>query len=235
MSGIRPFFITGARAKIKLNGKTLAFCTDLSYSVQIITQTPKILGMYEGSSVEPLGYSVTGSFTIIRYAKDAAAAIGGNRPNGVALNDAGNGVGNWGSVWGNGLFNGAAASLGLGNDGRANEALDPSRFSQGTTFDIQVYQKVPGKAPQNNSLLDQVAGGIQSVADVLGGEKVGGFSTATSEVIGVANIRNCRITQADFELTKRGVAVQRFNFVALYVDEDSFVADFSGLGHHFQG
>jgi len=235
MSGIRPFFITGANAKIKLNGKTLAFCTDLTYSVQVITQTPKILGMYEGSSVEPLGYNVSGSFTIIRYAKNAKAATGKKAPHDTAINDAGNGVGNWGSVWGSGLFNGAAASLGLGNDGRANEALDPSRFNQGTTFDIQVYQKVPAKAPQNNGLLDQIASGIQSAADFLSGQQVGGFTIANTEVIGVANIRNCRITQADFQLSKKGAAIQRFNFVALYLDEDSFVADFSGRGQHFQG
>ena len=94
MAGIRPQFITGANAKIKLNGKTLAFCTDLSYSIQILTQTPKVLGMYEGSSVEPLGYNVTGSFTVIRYAKDVRAATGGKAPQGMAQNDAGNGVGN---------------------------------------------------------------------------------------------------------------------------------------------
>ena len=88
MAGVRPFFITGANAKVVLNNKTLAFCTDLAYSVQVITKTPKILGAYEGSSVEPLGYSVSGSFTVIRYAKDAQANVGGNAPNGVAANDA---------------------------------------------------------------------------------------------------------------------------------------------------
>lgn len=204
MSGIRPFFITGANAKIKLNGKTLAFCTDLSYSVQILTQTPKVLGMYEGTSVEPLGYTVSGSFTIIRYVKDIASEIGGNKPFGVAENDAGNGVGNWGGVWG-GKLGDFLSRNGIGNDGRANEALDPSKFQNGTTFDIQVYQKVD-KRSGNRANIDNV---------------------------GVANIRNCRITQADFSLTKKGVATQRFNFVALYVDEDSFVADFSGVGQHF--
>lgn len=99
MAGIKPFFVNGANAKIKLNGKTLAFCTDLSYSISVLTQTPKVLGMYEGSSVEPLGYSVTGSFTVLRYVKDAGNAIG-SRPSNIAENDAGNGVGNWGTVWG---------------------------------------------------------------------------------------------------------------------------------------
>lgn len=197
MSGVKPFFITGANAKVKVNDKTLAFCTDLSYSVQVLTQTPKILGMYEGSSVEPLGYTVSGSFTVIRYAKDAKSNVG-SAPDKAAGNDAGNGVGNWGSAWGGGLGSFFARN-GVGNDGRANEALDPSKFANGVTFDIQVYQKTQ------------------------------------SGDIGVANIRNVRITQADFTLTKKGAAQQRFNFVALYVDEDSFVADFSGNGQQFQG
>lgn len=198
MAGIRPTFITGANAKVRVNDKTLAYCTDLSYSVQIITQTPKVLGMYEGSSVEPLGYSVSGSFSIIRYAKDVKSNTGGKSPDGLASNDAGNGIGNWGGVWG-GTAGDFLSRNGIGNDGRANEALDPSRFQNGVTFDIQVYQKTP------------------------------------SGDIGVANIRNVRITQADFNLTKRGAAIQRFNFVALYVDEDSFVADFSGVGQQFNG
>jgi hypothetical protein len=152
--------------------------------------------MYEGSSVEPLGYNVSGSFSVIRYSKDAKANVQGSIPNGIAENDAGNGVGNWGSAWG-GKASDFLARNGVGNDGRANEALDPSKFSNGVSFDIQVYQKTPN------------------------GD------------IGVANIRNVRITQADFQLTKKGAAVQKFNFVALYVDEDSFVADFSGQGQHF--
>lgn len=198
MSGLKPFFISGCTAKIKLNNKTLAFCTDFTYSVQILTQTPKILGMYEGSSVEPLGYTVSGSFQLIRYAKDAYANIKGAKPHGVAENDAGNGSGNWGGAWG-GKSGDFFSRNGIGNDGRANEAMDPSKFANGTTFDIQIYQKTPN------------------------GE------------IGVANIRNARITAADFSIAKRGVAQQRFNFVALYADEDSFVADFSGNGQHFEG
>ena len=235
MAGLRPNFLTGANAKIKLNGKTLAFCTDLSYSIQILTQTPKVLGMYEGSSVEPLGYTVSGSFTVIRYAKDVRAATGGATPKGMAINDAGNGVGNWGSVWGGGLLGNALNTLGFGNDGRANEALDPSRFAQGTTFDIQVYQKVVNNVPGDQGLIDQLVAPIQQVAGILGGDHVDGFSAASANIIGVANIRNCRITQADFSLSKKGAAIQRFNFTALYVDEDSFVADFSGSGQQFQG
>lgn len=199
MSGLRPLFLTGANAKIKLNGKTLAFCTDLSYSIQVLHQTPKVLGMYEGSSVEPLGYTVSGSFTIIRYVRGVKDATKSS-VQGAASNDAGNGIGNWGPAWSKSAP--LRGNFGSGNEGRPNENLNPSRLDEGTTFDIQVYQKV--------------SSGDGVIKD-----------------IGVANIRNCRITQSDFNLTKKGAAVQRFTFTALYADEDSFVADFSGQGQHF--
>lgn len=223
----KPFFITGANAKIRLNGKTMAFCTDVSYSIQILTQTPKILGMYEGSSVEPLGYSVSGSFTVIRYAKDAKAAIG-SHPQSIAQNDAGNGVGNWGGVWGSGVGNFLARN-GIGNDGRANEALDPSRFANGTNFDIEIYQKVQTQ-PTNSALDAQIAGFASRLINAASG---GTGDSGPTDAIGVAKIRNARITQADFRMTKKGAAIQTFNFVALYVDEDSFVADYSGKGQQF--
>lgn len=225
--GRAPFFITGANAKIRLNGKTLAFCTDVSYTIEVIHQTPKILGMYEGSSVEPLGYSVTGSFTVVRYAKDAAAAIG-SQPNGIAQNDAGNGTGNWGGVWG-GTVGDFLSRNGVGNDGRANEALDPSKFAAGTTFDIEIYQKVKEQG-QDNGGLAQLGRFSSRALDVLAGGTGGGTQT---DAIGVAKIRNARITRADFKMSKKGAAVQTFNFTALYVDEDSFVADYSGKGQHF--
>jgi len=227
MSAARPFFITGANAKIKLNGKTMAFCSDFSYSVQILTQTPKVLGMYEGTSVEPLGYNVSGSFSIIRYVKDAQSNVGGSEPHGIAKNDAGNGVGNWGSQWGGSLGDFLSRN-GVGNDGRANEALDPSKLAGGTTFDIQVYQKIATPGTTNNTVAGQITSALQTIGGALTGNNL-----EANDVLGVANIRNCRITQADFSLSKRGAAIQRFNFVALYVDEDSFVADFSGTGQQF--
>jgi hypothetical protein len=228
MSGLKPFFIHGGNAKIKVNNRTLAFCTDLSYSIQVLHQTPKILGMYEGSSVEPLGYNVSGSFTVIRYAKDAKSNVG-SAPNGVAQNDAGNGVGNWGGVWG-GTAGDFFARNGIGNDGRANEALDPSKFANSTTFDIEVYQKTAGVGNENQSVVSQIERGLQNVTDILGG---GTGAGANGNDIGVAKIRNCKITQAEFSINKKGVAIQRFSFAALYVDEDSFVADYSGSGQQF--
>lgn len=180
MSGIRPFFITGANVKILLNGKTMAFCTDFSCSTQILTQTPKVLGKYEGSSVEPLGYTVSGSFTLIRYAKNAVKDIG-VQPHST-VND-GNGMGNW-----------SDSGLGQATDIQAN----PADLHNGSTFNIEVYQKI--------------------VKD-----------NGSKDKLGIVRIRNARITQVDFAISKKAAATQHFNFIALYVDEDSYRADFSGL------
>lgn len=237
MSGVRPFFVTGANAKIKLNGKTLAFCTDLSYSVEILTQTPKVLGMYEGSSVEPLGYTVSGSFTVVRYVKDIQSAVNGKPPTGVAENDAGNGVGNWGNAWG-GLGSSLLDAAGVGNGGRADEALNPAKFASGTTFDIQIYQKVDTRTGGSVARPGPVDSALGAVSTVLQGgtnSNGSGGSGPNIDFVGVANIRNCRITRADFLIAKKSPAVQKFTFTALYVDEDSFVADFSGDGQQFQG
>lgn len=220
MAGIKPFFITGANAKIKLNGKTIAFCTDLTYSVKVDHKTPKVLGMYEGSSVEPLGYTVAGSFTVIRYIKDVPSSTGNTAP-------AGNGVGNWGSVWDKNNIGGFAAANGIGNDGRAHEALNPSKLAGGTTFDIQIYQKTSSSRPELKSNKT-----LNNISNILSG---GTATEVSSDLFGVANIRNCRITDSVFSINKRGLATQRFSFVALYVDEDSFVADFSGSGQQFEG
>lgn len=199
MSGIRPFFVTGANAKLKLNGKTIAFCSDFACSIIISHQTPKVLGMYEGVSVEPLSYNVSGTFSIIRYVHNAKANIGGTPVPGVAINDAGNGVGNWGSVWGGGILGNLPSLLGNpfagGSDGRANEALDPSTYQQGTTFDIEIYQHNPNGDP-----------------------------------LGVLKVRSARISRADFNVSKKSPGMDKFEFIALYVDGDAYQAKPSGTG-----
>lgn len=223
MAGMQPTFITGCTAKIRLNGKTLAFCTDFSCSIQVLTKAPKVLGQYEADSVEPLSYSVSGNFSVLRYVKGIKHALGpGHAPNGLAENDAGNGVGNWGTSWG-GKLGDVAAANGIGNDGRAQEALDPSKFNSGTTFDIQVFQKVATGTPATD------ANALATATDILGG---GNFNinnpVPTVAYLGVINIRKARITQADFNINKRSVGMDRFSFVAIFADGDGFVANASG-------
>lgn len=194
MAGMKPFFLVGANAKIKVNNMTLAYCTNLSYSVQVNHATPRVLGMYESTGIEPLSYSVTGSFTVVRYVADVKNSTGGKVP--VGVDEGGNGIGNWGPE---GLADKLKAGFNTGApDGRAYDSLNPSKMDRSTGFEIYVYQKLPGGDQQS-----------------------------------VARIKEARITRADFNLGVRSPATQTFQFTAVYADEDSFLADFSGQGQQW--
>lgn len=186
MAGVQPFFLTGANAKIRVNGVTLAYCTNLSYSIAVNHIAPHVLGMYEATNVEPVSYKVTGTFSIIKYTADANEIV--QEP--ANVNARGNGIGSWS------LKDGALGRFIQGlkfksADARVYDSLNPRELSKATGFTIEVFQK----------LLD------------------------TS--LPVAKIRECRITRADFNISKKSPATQRFQFTALYVDEDTFLADFS--------
>lgn len=138
---MKPFFLTGANAKIKVNGRTLAYCTNLSYSVTVNHATPRVLGMYEPTSVEPLSYLVTGSFTVVRYIADVKNNVGGTSPNGTF--EGGNGVGNWGP---DGLGKRLTEGFNLdGFDGRAYDSNNPGKLEKSTGFEIYIYQKLDGQ------------------------------------------------------------------------------------------
>lgn len=191
MSKLAPFFLTGANAKVKVNNKTIAFCTDVSYSVNVHHVAPRVLGMYESTSLEPLYYEVTGTFSVIRYVADVKGFnenLGAKTP--VGVSDKGNGIGAMGKD--------TAFERNIGNDGRANEALNPETYDKGTFFDIQIYQKM-----------------------------------ADGNLKGVAKLRDCRIVRADFNMNKNSPAIERYSFRALYADEDSFLAGFSGQGQQW--
>ena len=189
MAGMKPFFLTGANAKIKLNDHTVAFATDISYRVEGKHADPRILGMYEGHSLEPLSYYVSGSFSIIRYAADATDRISGKNPFGVS--GKGNGIGAYDPTSGDSL------AVNVGPRADLRNTFNPRQLERASGFLMEIFQK------------DQ------------GGENP------------IARIKGMRIEAADFSMSKKNPAVQKFNFKALYVDEDSFLTDFSGLGQHF--
>jgi len=219
MSGKAAFFPTGKNCKIKVNGVTLAYAVDLSYTVSIPHATPKTLGTYEANSLEPMSYNVTGRFTIVRYTEGAVKRLSANNlvaPNGS--NNDGNGIGSWTvnrSGSGRDILSRTVGNF--SNDGKAQASLDPSQLQEALTFDIEVYQRLPvEKSPQS------LGGFISSLG-----------TTTLSSYSGLSRIRSCRITQMDAAVPVKGVMTQTFQFVAQYLDEDSFVADSSGIGQLF--
>ena len=204
----QTFFLTGANAKIKLNGLTVAFATDMSYTIDVKHAAPRLLGMYEPSSVEPLSYDVSGSFTVIRYIKGMAGAVA-QVPDGVSPH--GNGIGGYTRAPKDFNENTKAKLDELKktfsptniNDGRADLSFDPKSLDVGFRFDIEIYQKYQDTASN------------------------------TTQLKRVAIIRDCRLTRSDFQLAKRSTAIQRFMFMGIYVDEDSFSTGMSGVGQQF--
>lgn len=195
MANVAPFFITGANCKLKINGVTLAYATDLSYNVSIPHARARSLGSYETNSFEPLSYDVSGSFTVVRYVDDLKSRLenlGLGAPNNVS--NLGNGVGGWTTLRDNSAGGILLSGLGNGVDGRADRSLNPSSFQDGVTFDIEIYQKMPN-----------------------------------GDSLGVARMRNARITSMNSSISKRSNMTQTFQFIAQFLDEDSFLADASSI------
>ena len=135
MAGMKPSFVTGANAKIKAGGLTLAYAQDVSYNVTIDIVPVETMGRYEVVSNEPVDYRVEGSLRVVRYTKVAQL----NGMKGAAAG--GNGVGKWN-------FTGT-------NPSTAAEHVNPGELLGSQTWDLEVFQKTPATttAPGGGSVL----------------------------------------------------------------------------------
>lgn len=113
MAGIKPGFVSGANARVKLDGKTLAYCTDLQYTVDMQTIPIEAIGSYEVKSYEPIAYTVNGAFSVIRYTKFIKPESGGD--------------------------NGNPADQ-LGDSNKVGTQLDPGRVLSSSSFDMEIFQ-----------------------------------------------------------------------------------------------
>jgi hypothetical protein len=235
MSKVRPFFVTGAAAKVILGGQTLAYCTDISYTVDVNHAIPRVLGMYEGVSLEPISYIVNGSLSVVRYVRGARKLIDSSYAPQQTKNT-GNGVGALsGHRPRSGALGGLGGSLSDGSIARPYESFDPASFEAGNTFDIEVYQE----------LFDNKKSSISSFS-TSSSPSAGGFSgpefssvTTNSSVttktnivktkeLPVVRIREARFNRLEGSVNKKTVLIERYSFTALYLDGDSFLARPSG-------
>lgn len=126
MAGIKPSFITGANAKIKAGGKTLAYAQDVSYTVTVSTIPIETMGRYEAVNHEPVAYFVEGSLSVVRYTKDAASSV-----------TTGTGTG---ATTANSQIASAAAN-GNSVDKWAGDMFNPNKLLTSTTIDIEIFAK----------------------------------------------------------------------------------------------
>lgn len=121
MAGIKPGFITGANAKIKAGLETLAFCTDVSYNVEVQTIPIESMGKYEVHTHEPVGYAISGNLSIIRYTSRA-------NTNGISDATASKG-------------NSPAEIVPVANGANWEAMMDPAKMLTSQTFDLELSEK----------------------------------------------------------------------------------------------
>jgi hypothetical protein len=137
MAQMKPGFITGANAKIKMFGKTIAYCADVAYNITVQTIPIESMGKYEVHSNEPVAYSVDGSFSIIRYTKRASSGTEGGK-----IADVASGKGN------------DPSQIEAGSSGKASEHLNPAKLLTSQTFDLEIHEKGDGADLQVTKVID---------------------------------------------------------------------------------
>lgn len=131
MAGVKPTFVTGARCKVKVDGKTVAFATNLNYSVEVQHIPVEVLGAYEVIANEPVAYRVSGSFTVVRYTKGPNATAAASDPTTTP--------------GANSPF-----AMGAGAAG-AKAAFNPANLLLSETFDVEVFDRRDGN-PANDGV-----------------------------------------------------------------------------------
>lgn len=186
MAGKKTSLVTGANAKIRINGVTMAYATDVQYDISVQTIPVETMSRYEVLSNEPIATTVAGSFSVVRYTNAAKA---GNI-SGAAEN--GNGIGYWGAR------TGGEGSLIAGKNGGMSTHVNPGDILTATTVDIEVFQK-----------------------------KVNDPSDPTGQIL-FKKLKDCRIVRQSASVSKRGVLMESYQFVAELAEDDSFEAKPSG-------
>jgi hypothetical protein len=139
-----PTFITGANAKITVDGVTFAYASDVSYQVVVDTIPIETMGRYEAVTNEPVNYTVTGNLSVVRYTSLA------------------NKTAETGSSKGNGLGNVT------GTSGETQSfQFDPGNMLTSSSWDLVVYQKYATGAGLTGT--SAIASGVADAAAIATG------------------------------------------------------------------
>ena len=128
MADQRPStFITGANAVVKFGEAKLAYCTDVSYSLDVQHIPIESMGTYEVHANEPVAVMVNGSFSVIRYVRKSGES---------SINDSGTVDTSEGAEGGNTL-----SDIGSADRKKAFDQMDPSLILSSQTVDLEVHVK----------------------------------------------------------------------------------------------
>jgi len=145
---IKPTFVVGARAKVKIDTKTLAFATNVNYTVDVAHVPVEVLGSYEVVAYEPVGYRVNGTMTVVRYTANGNQVSAPSTTTGD----------------GNSVFKMGVSAAG------APAAFNPGNLLLSETFDIEIYDRRDGTAANDgqkfvtisNARFERRSGGLNA-------------------------------------------------------------------------
>ena len=130
MANLIPSFANGSALKITVDGKIIAYATNLSFSDDVTHAGVGGVGSYSYDALEPVQYAARGGFSVTHYSKAAMKAIvGGNTLSADKASNAPT------RSSGNNSVNG-----GDGNSFLVANSFNPVALLASRTFDIQVLQ-----------------------------------------------------------------------------------------------
>jgi len=148
MANLIPSFANGSALKIVVDGKTIAYATNLSFSDDVTHAGVGGVGSYSYDALEPVQYAARGGFSITHYSKAAMTAVKAGNTAGLATSAASQAPARSGDK--------DSLNGGDGNSFLVANSFNPINLLTSRTFDIQVFQGAADATGLRSSFKDSL-------------------------------------------------------------------------------
>lgn len=224
MAGQTPFFMSGPRLKIKVDGQTIAYAVGLDLRVSRNVQIVNVLGSYASVALQATAYNgVSGSMQIVRLMDKASAKSNIDAFKAATTKD----TENWTGV--SSLTGVASNSSIVKGNATSNSVisasenlirhLDPESVLASSTFDIEVWQMYP-----TETVLQTVATPEKPSEPILdkdsNQQRAGGLNNS-GVLVKHFTIQNCRLNSRSASISAGQLLTESFSFTGtLLVSDD---------------
>lgn len=132
MANLIPSFANGSALKIVVDGVTIAYATNLSFSDDVTHAGVGGVGSYSYDALEPVQYAARGGFSVTHYSKAAMTAVKAGNTAGLTASTTSQAPARSGDK--------DSLNGGDGNSFLVANSFNPINLLTSRTFDIQVFQ-----------------------------------------------------------------------------------------------
>lgn len=223
MAGQTPFFMSGPRLKIKVDGQTIAYAVGLDLRVSRNVQIVNVLGSYASVALQATAYNgVSGSMQIVRLMDKTSAQSNiaeFNKQNEKKDTENWTGVAPLTGVANNSIVKGSSTSNSvISASENLIRHLDPESVLASSTFDIEVWQMYP-----TETVLQTVATKEQPSTPILkdGNQQRAGGLNNSGVLVKHFTIQNCRLNSRSASISAGQLLTESFSFTGtLLVSDD---------------